>query len=104
LGNAIEYEPRDRHDGARALRDRDELARRHEPPGLRAPADERLDARHAAGCYFDLRLVVDLELVVLNRGFELRLETPQRGVLLSRVGPVDVEGELVLARLLQGEL
>jgi hypothetical protein len=39
-----------------------------------APADERLDAGHAAGAKVDLGLVEDLDLAALERVAQARLE------------------------------
>ena len=86
------------------LGERDEIARGNEVAGLRAPPHERLDAADAMRRDLDLRLVVDLELAFRHGALQLRLELPQRGLLLSRVGPIDVERELLLARFLEREL
>ena len=51
-----------------------------------------------------LRLVIHLELALRNRTLQLGLEFPERRLLLRRVGPVDVERELLLARFLEREL
>ena len=104
LRDAVEHEPSDRHDHARALRERNEIARRNESTRLSAPTHERFDAADAARGNLDLRLEIDLELVLRDGVLELALELPQRRLLLSRIRPVDVERELVLARFLQREL
>src|SRR5262249_25005207 len=62
LRDLIEHEPGDRDDAAGRLGQRDEVARRDEAAGLRAPAHERFYAADAARLDLDLRLEVDLEL------------------------------------------
>ena len=102
--DTIEDEPGERHDGAVRLGERNEVARRHEVAGVGAPADERLDAADAIRRDLDLRLVVDLELAFRDGALQLGLELPQRGLLLSRIGPIDVERDVLVARFLESEL
>src|SRR6185503_4432539 len=102
--DAVEDQPRERHDRTVRLGERNEVARRHEVAGVGAPADERLDAADAIRRDLDLRLVIDLELTLRDGALQLGLELPQRGLLLSRVGPIDVERDVLVARFLESEL
>ena len=77
------------------------FARRHEVAGFRSPAHERLDAADSMRGELDFRLEVDLELAARHCALQLRLELPERGLLLRRVGTVDVVRQLLLARFLE---
>jgi hypothetical protein len=68
----------DRHDQAGLLGERDELERRHEPALGVVPAHERLDAGDPAVVELDDRLVVELELAVLERALQVGLELEPR--------------------------
>src|SRR5207248_5188146 len=64
----------DFEDEARFLEQRDELERRYEAALGAHPPDQRLDADHASGVGFDLGLVVQDELLPLERLAQLVLQ------------------------------
>ena len=93
-----EHPAAERHDQARGLGDADELAGRHEPAlGVR-PAHERLDAGRAAGAERHLRLVVQHQLVPLERAVQLVLQgepaarVAQRGVVVDLAAAAPLGG------------
>ena len=100
----VEHEPRQRNDGAVRLGERYEVARRHELAGVGPPTHESFGAADVMRRDLDLGLVVDLELALRNGALQLGLEFPQRRLLLRRIGPVDVERDVLLARFLEREL
>ena len=104
LDDPIEDEPGQRHDGAVALGQRNEIAGRHEVAGFRAPANQRFDAADAIRGDLDLRLAVDLELAARHGALQLGLEFPERRLLLRRVRAIDVVSQLLLARFLERKL
>ena len=57
----------DRNDASRGLRDRNESVRKQESAGRMVPPDQRLETDNPAGRELDLRLVIELELVALQR-------------------------------------
>ena len=62
-----DHEHGQRTDQLRALRDRDELVRRHHPPLRVLPAQQGLHADDASGRQVDLRLVEEHQLAVADR-------------------------------------
>ena len=68
-----EYPTTDRNDQAGFFRKRNEFARRQHGSILMAPAQQRLDAGDLAGDQIDLGLIVQQELVALQRVTEVRL-------------------------------
>ena len=64
----------ERHDQPALLGDRDERAREHDPLLRVAPAHQRLDGDDPALVEVDERLVVELELVVVERAAQVLLE------------------------------
>ena len=80
---------RERLDQAGALGDPDEPGRRDEAPLGMDPADERLDAHDPAGLEVGLRLVVDDELLLLDRAAQLARERQPLGVVRVLLGAVD---------------
>ena len=85
----VEHPAREVGDRAGALGERDELVGLQQPVLGVLPAHERLDARHAVALERDLRLVVQDELVALDRAPQLAQEAePGRrvGIALGRVG------------------
>ena len=69
------------HDEARLLRQRDELHRRDQPLARVAPSHQRFAAMRGAGLGINDRLVVQLELPLLERVGEIALESAA-GLLL----------------------
>ena len=105
----------DRDDEAGLLRERDEVERRHEAALGVVPAHERLDRRDPAAGQVDGRLVVDHELVALERLLELglQLEALERGEVHVRLEELvaalaaalgDVHGHVRVAQQLLGSL
>ena len=82
-----EHPASDRDDQPRLLGERDELERLHDAAVRVDPADQRFDARDLARIQLDHRLVVQDELVVLERALQvgLQLQAPQRGVVHLRL-------------------
>ena len=88
----------DRHDAAAGLRDRDEGARQHQAAGRMVPADQRLQPDDRSGFRSDLRLIVQLELVALDRVAQILGDRHALARLVVELG--DVEAELVAAFVL----
>jgi hypothetical protein len=63
----IEQPVRQRADQPRALRDRDEVRRREQTATRVPPAHQHFAARHQATLHVQLRLVVQFQLVPLDR-------------------------------------
>ena len=78
-----EHPAADRDDQPGLLGERDELERLHDAAVGVDPADQRFDAGDPARVQLDHRLVVQDELVVLERALQvgLQLQAPQRGVV-----------------------
>ena len=62
-----------------------------------------LDAGRCAVLYPDFRLHIDVEIALLDGVLEIARKFPQRSLLLGRVRPIDLEHQLVAARLVQRE-
>ena len=67
----LQHVAAERHDQARALRERDELERRDAAAARMVPAREGLDGHGRAGGEIDDRLVLDDDLALLDRALEL---------------------------------
>ena len=78
-----EHPAADRHDQSGLFGERDELERLHDAALRVDPADQGLDARDPSRLELDHGLVVQDELVVLERTLQvgLQLEAAQRGVV-----------------------
>ncbi len=66
----------ERQDEAAVLGHRDEHGRRHHAPDRMAPAGERLEAGHHIAPQVDDRLIVQLELLALDRLAQVHLDLP----------------------------
>ena len=79
----LQHPAADRHDQPGLLRERDEVERGHEATRRVVPADERLEPADVAVRELDHRLVVELELVVVERALQvgLELEPADRGLV-----------------------
>ena len=73
----------DRHDQSRLFRERDELERLHDPALRVDPSDQGLHAGDPSRLELDHRLVMEDELLVLERALEvgLQFKAAQRGVV-----------------------
>ena len=98
LAGAIEHPRTEVDDEPTGLRDRDELARR-DGPALAPPPQQRLGTGDAARAHRDPRLVVGLELVVLER---TRQRVGDRGVLRPPPLALLVEHHQPVAAVLLG--
>ena len=83
----LEHFPRDGVHQPDLLDDREECVRVEQPAGGVLPAHERLRAEDGTGGHVDLRLVVQHELVAIERGVEVldRLEPDAVGLIELRV-------------------
>src|SRR5512140_3231210 len=91
LAHAAQRPVADGDDDAQLLGERHELVRREQPQLRMAPADERLDAGHAAAAEVDLRLVEDLDLAAAERVPQPRLEREPLMRDLVQLGRIEAE-------------
>ncbi len=84
-------------DLARLLRERNEVIGRDQPALGMPPADERLDAQHAAGRQLGFGLIEQLQLIVLDRGAQLGRQGQPAGTVLVLLGRI--HAELILSPL-----
>jgi hypothetical protein len=91
-------------DQARLLQQRDELHRRHQPDPRIVPADQRLEAHDTARGEFDLGLVMQDELVTLERAAKPALHGKQFRDLGIEVGGVEDDLLALSLRALQRRL
>src|SRR5208282_3026118 len=86
---------RDRADERGLLDERDELQRRQQAVFGVAPAKQRLDTGYPPRLEVDLRLVVENELVALQRGADLTEQPQSRGIEAVLLGRVDLHTAVV---------
>ena len=100
----VEDVQRQRADQAGVLGQRDELVRRQQPALRVLPAHQRLDAVDVAGREHGLRLVVDDELVLVERAPQLADERQAARVVLVLRLVVDLEQRVLGLGLVHGDV